>query len=233
MTSNAIRHLLARVVISFAKHQVKAVTDTRPAETPGIRGHTEHEVRARIVTAAEARFRHYGYKKTTVAEIASDLAISPAYVYKFYASKIALCEAILGEILGRIEHGLKTVASTEAPASTRLRLLFATMYERSVALYFNDRKLHDMILVGLDMRWRAVDRLKASMRSAVYTIVMDGRSNGEFETRTPIDDVVDAIWIALVPFAHPSVLAHLAEEHDLASHARHISDLALRGLART
>lgn len=198
----------------------------------GVRGAPDHEVRDRIVAAAEARFRHYGYNKTTVADIASDLNISPAYIYKFYASKIAICEAILGVIVGRIDSALTAIATDDAPASDRLRRLYRALLDHSVALYFEERKLHDMILAGLDMRWQAVDRLKDAMRNAARTIIENGRAQGEFENRTPIGDVVDAIWISLVPFAHPSVLAHLAHDHDLAAHARHVSDLVLRGLAK-
>lgn len=205
---------------------------TITATPPGLRGAVDHELRERIVAAAEARFQHYGYNKTTVADIASDLNISPAYIYKFYASKLAICEAILDRIVGRIDDALTTIASDDVAAADRLRRLYKALLDHSVALYFKDRKLHDMILAGLDMRWQAVERLKAAMRSAARTIIESGRERGEFESRTPIDDVVDAIWISLVPFSHPSVLAHLAHDHDLAGHARHISDLVLRGLAR-
>jgi len=198
---------------------------------PGVRGALDHEVRDRIVVAAEARFRHYGYNKTTVADIATDLNISPAYIYKFYASKIAICEAILDVIVGRIDAALTGIAAEDAPASDRLRRLYRALLDHSVALYFEERKLHDMIVAGLDLRWQAVDRLKDSMRSAARAVIEDGRTRGEFESRTPIGDVVDAIWISLVPFAHPSVLAHLSHDHDLTAYARHVSDLALRGLA--
>lgn len=203
------------------------------AVQPGVRGAVDHELRARIIAAAEARFRHYGYNKTTVADIASDLNISPAYIYKFYASKIAICEAILDVIVGRIDTALLAIAREDVSASERLRKLYRSLLDHSVMLYFKERKLHDMILAGLDMRWQAVERLKDAMRTAARTIVEDGRARGEFESRTPIGDVVDAIWISLVPFAHPSVLSHLAHDHDLAAHARHIADLALRGLAKS
>lgn len=203
------------------------------AALPGTRGDPEHEMRQRILAATEARFRHYGYNKTTVADIAGDLGISPAYVYKFFASKLAICEAIVGEMVNRVGAQLEAVAHLDQPASERLRLLYKTLLEQSVGLYFQERKLHDLIRVGMDERYAAVDRLKARMRTAARTIVEAGRASGEFEQRTPIADVVDGIWISLVPFAHPSVLEHLIDNVDLDRHARHMADLALRGMART
>lgn len=200
---------------------------------PGVRGAPEHEVRSRIVAAAQARFQHYGYTKTTVADIAGDLGISTAYIYKFYASKLAICEAILGETLERIDAALDEVVAMEAPAAERLRRLYLVLLDRSLALYMADRKLHEMIRVGMDQRWQAVDHHKARMRDCARAIIEAGRASGEFETRTPLGDVVDAVWISLVPFAHPSVLEHLSEVMDLHQHARHMADLTLRALART
>lgn len=199
---------------------------------PGARGDPDHGMRQRILEATEARFRHYGYNKTTVADIAGDLGISTAYVYKFFASKLAICEAIVGAMLNRIGEQLEAVATADMPASERLRQLYKTVLEQSVALYFHERKLHELVRVGLDARYAAVDRFKERIRGVARMIVEAGRSAGEFETRTPIADVVDGLWISLVPFAHPAVLEHLIDNVDMERHARHMADLALRGMAR-
>ena len=88
-------------------------------ELPGQRGPQQHEMRDRIVRAAEARFRHYGYGKTTVSEIAADLSVSSAYIYKFFGSKIAICEAVCGSLLGRIDEALWSEARTDRTAAQR------------------------------------------------------------------------------------------------------------------
>lgn len=206
--------------------------DSSTAALPGARGDPDHEMRLRILAATEARFRHYGFNKTTVADIASDVGISTAYVYKFFASKLAICEAVVGEMVGRIGAHLEDVATAELPASERLKLFYKTLLEQSVALYFDERKMHDLVRVGLDRRYASVERLKEGMRDTARTIIEAGRANGEFETRTPLPDVVDAVWISLVPFAHPAVLEHLIDNVDLERHARHMADMILRGLAR-
>jgi AcrR family transcriptional regulator len=190
-------------------------------------------VRQRILAATEARFRHYGYNKTTVADIASDVGISTAYIYKFFASKLAICEAIVAEMVQRIAEALTDVATLDAPASDRLRLLYKTMLDLSVSLYFDERKLHELIRVGLDARYQSVEGLKATMREAAHAIVVAGRESGEFDQRMPLGDAVDAVWISLVPFAHPAVLANLIDTVDMDRHARNMADLALRGLARS
>src|SRR5215208_7195024 len=54
----------------------------------------ELDVRARIVETAEALFRDIGYQKTTVADIAKALRMSPANVYRFFDSKKSINEAV-------------------------------------------------------------------------------------------------------------------------------------------
>lgn len=210
-----------------------SMTEDKTLKTlPGVRGAPEHELRRRILDAAEARFRHYGVDKTTVAEIASDLGISSAYIYKFYASKLAIAEAIVAEVLTRLADPLREVVESDAPASDRLRLYYQVLLERALDLFFHERKLHDMIRTSLDQQWQAVDHWKVMQAGFVRRILEDGRAGGEFETRTPLNDLVEAIWMSLVPFAHPSVLQHLHLDYDLPGHARHLADLVLRGLSR-
>ena len=49
--------------------------------------HIETDTRERILVVAERLFRQMGYQKTTVADIAKELRMSPANVYRFFDSK--------------------------------------------------------------------------------------------------------------------------------------------------
>ena len=46
--------------------------------------HIETDTRERILVVAERLFRQIGYQKTTVADIAKELRMSPANVYRFF-----------------------------------------------------------------------------------------------------------------------------------------------------
>ena len=54
----------------------------------------------RILDCAERLFRHYGYGKTNVADIARELGMSPANIYRFFASKVEIHQAVCGRMLG-------------------------------------------------------------------------------------------------------------------------------------
>jgi AcrR family transcriptional regulator len=48
------------------------------------------ETRVRIIETATQLYRKIGHKKTTVADIAHEISMSPANVYRFFHSKRAI-----------------------------------------------------------------------------------------------------------------------------------------------
>src|SRR4030088_3252854 len=81
------------------------------------------DTKARIVEVAEALFRRLGYAKTAVADIAAELGMSPANVYRFFPSKNAIVEAICRHCLSDVEEKAWAVARSKAAAAQRLERL--------------------------------------------------------------------------------------------------------------
>ena len=65
--------------------------------------HIEADTRDRILVVAERLFRQIGYQKTTVADIAKELRMSPANVYRFFESKKAIHEGVARGLMGEVE----------------------------------------------------------------------------------------------------------------------------------
>src|SRR5258708_28583126 len=81
------------------------------------------DTRARIMDTAEALFRRLGYAKTAVADIAAELGMSPANVYRFFPSKNAIVEAICQRFLADVEGKAWAVARAKGPAGQRVERL--------------------------------------------------------------------------------------------------------------
>jgi len=64
--------------------------------------HIEPDTRERILVVAERLFRQLGYQKTTVADIAKELRMSPAHVYRFFDSKKAIVEGVARVLMGEV-----------------------------------------------------------------------------------------------------------------------------------
>jgi len=195
----------------------------------GQRGPTEHERRDQIISAAREHFRHYGYNKTTVADLAKAIGLSTAYIYKFFDSKKAIGEAACGLCLGDIAQAVRSVAEEPKPASERLRRVFIELARQGAALYFQNRKMHDIVAAALVEKWQSCKSHEATLMSIVRRIVQDGREAGEFERKTPLDETCRAIFLALEPINNPVLLEQRLDviEEDAAT----VANLVLRSLA--
>jgi AcrR family transcriptional regulator len=198
---------------------------------PGQRGPAEHERRQQILQAADEHFRRYGYNKTTVADLAKAIGVSAAYIYRFFEAKQAIGEAVCTMTLSRIDDELLAIAADSTKtAAMRLRGLYRCLADRGIELFFKERKLHDLVVVAVENRWSSVMRHKDVMLEAAQRVVGDGRASGEFERKTPVDEICRAICETLEPFAHPMLL-ELKEPPELEASVVAVSNLVLRSLA--
>src|SRR5271165_6646416 len=119
---------------------------------------TADETRARILSEAKRLFRHYGYAKTTVADIAEACAMSSANVYRFFPSKSAINEAICGLIISKLEGQLCKIATSGGPASQRLTQFIERVAHYTSETHTNEKKVHDMVVVAMDENWGPIQR---------------------------------------------------------------------------
>lgn len=162
--------------------------------------------RARVLETAEQLFRQYGYHKTTVADIARALSMSPANVYRFYDSKRAIFEAIAIKLLNAVELELLKIAQDGASAEVRLRAFLAKQHQLSTQYFVGDTRIRDMVQVAINERWVSINQHTEAMRRMVERIIRDGVNEGVFESSDPAGDstCVMAGWLR---FCHPLLIA--------------------------
>jgi AcrR family transcriptional regulator len=165
-----------------------------------------------------------------VADLAKAIGVSSAYVYRFFESKQAIGEAICGLALGKINTAMHEVANSDMSASNRLRKLYTTLLDKGLEIFFNERKLHEIAIEAAENRWCATTQYHETKYQVVTKILQDGRASGEFERKTPLDEVVMAIVETLYPFSHP-ILLQQSEPEVLHQRAVAVSNLVLRSLA--
>src|ERR1700741_2296365 len=110
---------------------------------------TSDETRARILKEAERLFRVYGYAKTTVADIAKACGMSSANVYRFFASKSQINEAICDLIISDFEARLHKIVVADAPASKRLAQFIELIATHTAETLGDQKKGHGMVVVAM------------------------------------------------------------------------------------
>src|SRR5579862_1510194 len=97
--------------------------------------HTETDTREPILEVAERLFRQLGYQKTTVGDIAKELHMSPANVYRFFESKKAIHEGVARALMGEVEVAAAAIVAKPGPAAVRMRELLTTIHQMNSERY--------------------------------------------------------------------------------------------------
>jgi AcrR family transcriptional regulator len=186
------------------------------------------DTRARIMETAEALFRRLGFAKTTVADIAAELSMSPANVYRFFPSKNAIVESICQRCLGELDSRAWAVARSPGSAAARLERLFLEIFNYHKDNLITEKRVHDIVLVAMENNWAAIEAHTEMIRVVIETILRDGIEKGEF-------DAVDAretsvlIKRSMLAFCHPLMVAEGLQEGESEEQARQ----SIRFLLRT
>jgi AcrR family transcriptional regulator len=196
----------------------------------GQRGPGDHQRRLQIIATAKEHFRLYGYSKTTVADLARSLGLSPSYIYIYFKSKQAVGEAVCNQSLETVIEEVKRVCKEHKSPSEQLRRVYSTLVELAKSMFFSERKLHDVIIVSLLEKWSSSDIYLANLLSVVRQIVVAGRESGDFERKTPLDETCQAIMQTLIPFVNPMLIERELDMVD--ENARAVAALVLRSLSR-
>lgn len=195
----------------------------------GQRGPADHTIRDQIVDAANAHFSHYGYGKTTVADLAKEIGFSKAYIYKFFDSKQAIGEAICARCLGTVISEVDESLAQGKTATDKLRRFFSAIASLSAAMFFNDRKIYEIAACSSAERWASSQAYLDRLETTLSEIIREGRESGEFERKTPLDEAARAILLAFQPFSNPVMLQHNLDA--VPDGANEVVSLILRSLA--
>lgn len=186
-------------------------------------------VRGNIVDAAKKRFVHYGYAKTTMAEIAADCNMSPGNLYRYFPGKLDIAEAICtaaGEhAIAKLREVMRRAGRS---AKERLRdFLFADMRLTYEQLEY-DKQVFEMARVISTERPQFANRILALHRALLSEILAAGNASGEFS----IEDVVfsaEMLQSATMKFRYPQLHSKLPYEK-LERELEGVCHLLLNGL---
>jgi AcrR family transcriptional regulator len=188
------------------------------------------DTRARIMETAEALFRRLGFNKTAVADIAAELGMSPANVYRFFPSKNAIVEAICQRCLAEVEAQAWAVARAKGPAAPRLERLILEILAYHKENLLTDQRVNDMVMAAIELSWDAIRAHKDVMRTVVEVILRDGIETQEFEPVEP-RETAELFLRSLLAFTHPMVIGQCMEEgQDLEAEARASVRFAIRAV---
>lgn len=170
---------------------------------------SKNAMREKILDAATKRFKHYGYAKTSMAEIAADLQMSPGNLYRYFPGKIDIALAIADEHGEQQFKALEDIARRPGlPVVARLRDLFHLDMVWTYEQIESDPKIFELAQIIKTERPAWVNGRLAREREIIDALLAEGIANGEFD----LDDVShtsEMLQSALMKFRYPQLWSNL------------------------
>ncbi|MDB4891071.1 MAG: TetR family transcriptional regulatory protein [Gemmatimonadetes bacterium] len=159
-------------------------------------------MRERILQTAEALLRRHGPSKTSVVDVSRAMQMSHANVYRHFASKAALHDAIAERWLHRVSTPLADIASGPGTASERLEAWVLALMEMKRRKVLDDPEMFATYHAVATAARGVIDAHVTTLQNQLCDIIESGMVSGEF-TPTDAGVAARAVLDATARFHHP------------------------------
>lgn len=184
------------------------------------------DMRLRIIRAADDLFRRLGYTKTTVADIAAELGMSPANVYRYFPSKAAINEALCQRFLADCDQLLSGIVGGPGGAPERLATLIRTLHRHNRERFVGEMRVHEMVCAAMEENWHSVENHIQLVVRMVSGLVAEGIASGAFAPCVPESTALTVVQAC-------SCLFHPVSVAECMRHGRDMDDMCERLVAFT
>lgn len=164
----------------------------------------------RILDAAEEVLRRYGPAKATVVDVARFLNVSHGTIYRHFASKVALRDAVAERWLHRVSAPLATIAEESGSATERLHRWLRQLMTLKRQKVLDDPEMFATYSAIAEAARDVVQAHVDELLGQLTQIIESGISTQEFKVADP-KQVARAVFQATIRFHHP---AHASEWGD-------------------
>ncbi|MFZ0547160.1 MAG: TetR family transcriptional regulator [Candidatus Promineifilaceae bacterium] len=156
-----------------------------------------------ILEAAEEVLRRFGPEKATVVDVARALGVSHGSVYRHFASKAALRDAVTEQWLARMVEPLEAITAEDGPPTEQLRRWLDSLIAAKRRQALEDPELFAMYLTLAAEAREVVQAHVTHLVGQLTKIIADGVERGEFSTT---DSAVTgrAVFDATARFHNPA-----------------------------
>jgi AcrR family transcriptional regulator len=158
-----------------------------------------------ILEAASSRFMHYGYAKTTMAEIARDLNMSTGNLYRFFPSKLDIAVEIALSHEVSEDAMIDAIVTNGAPAWERLQAFARTLLDHTFTIIAESRKVFEIAQAITHERPEFANRRLKIERGYLVRILQDGVAEGTFAPMADPEFTAEMFQCVLMKFRYPQL----------------------------
>jgi AcrR family transcriptional regulator len=186
-------------------------------------------IRTEILDAAEQRLRTYGYGKTTMAEIATDVSMSAANLYRYFDNKLDIGAALAQRCFNERNALLQSVVDRQdLDAGEKLQEFVVSNLRYTHTQFSEAPKVNELVDIIMVERYDIIQTKIENDLKMIHCILQEGIQNREFAIED-IQTTAQAVLHATVKFSVPLFMTmHTLTEFE--QHARDLVALLLTGL---
>ncbi|MBT3923411.1 MAG: TetR/AcrR family transcriptional regulator [Nitrospina sp.] len=192
---------------------------------------TTEETKNSILDKAFARFGHFGFGKTTMAEISKDCDMSPGNLYRYFESKKDIGAGCARRCMQqKLELVREIVRNPKLNPEKKLQAFALELLEYMHYQFSDQPAVMELVDFVCHERWDIVTQYMEHERSLLSEILSEGNRSGDFN----IPDVLEtAKWIqaALIKFIAPRYMDAFTLE-ELRKEAIGVTAILTQGLKK-
>jgi AcrR family transcriptional regulator len=168
------------------------------------------EIRDRILHAATLRISHYGYAKTTMAEVAADCGMSAGNIYRFFESKADIAEAMARHHYAQRHFEMASLARRKDIASDlRIKAMFFKRMRDNYVMFAESAKIIEVAEFLKKERPLFMNEQFAQERVYLAAVLEEGTNAGIFRDLDH-DFSAEMLQSATVKFSIPQLFTTLS-----------------------
>ncbi|MFK5915289.1 MAG: TetR/AcrR family transcriptional regulator [Woeseiaceae bacterium] len=189
------------------------------------------DIREKILNAAENRFRTYGYGKTTMAEIAGDIEMSTANLYRYFENKLSIGSAMAGRCFCEREIFLTEIVNREGLNEVeRLETFVLEMLNFMHGQFSNEPRMAELVEVIITKCPDLIQEKVTKDKQLIAMILKQGCDSGEFSV-ADVEEMSGFVRASVAQFVTPFFMTMYPLE-ELEPLAKGVVSLILNGLSK-
>jgi len=178
-----------------------ALSEKRKAGRPTV------DRRDEILDAAERLYDAIGFEKVTVTDVARALGMSAANLYRSFANRQAIDEAVTTRALSGVEDAAWQVARTAAADPIRaFDRLCMDLALKMADLLFRSGRASDLCLAATRGNWPPVQCFMDTLHGVIRHVIAEGQRQGVMRADLPLEQTSAAVVSAMAKVWHPVML---------------------------
>ena len=198
------------------------------------------DTREAILRAAKQRFLHYGYKKTTIDEIAADADVGKGTVYLYFGSKDEIMLTLVLEVKRNITEQMRAIAESLASPEEKLRRMILacvlSVYDACSATAHGNElvdEVHPQLMKHPSFLEKFVGETEGQV-ALFADVLREGNQKDLFAVPDP-GKAAHLFFTAFMAFFPPHInrpCPHLRSRDEIEGGVRDMADFLLAGIRR-